>query len=77
VAAGQGKPGAEAVAEACDSWLSIERVKNRANVETLIESFGLDGGEAEAIVLCQETGQRTILLDDQSAVHLAHSFGLT
>ena len=38
---GEGKPGADAVAEAGGSWLAVEKVRNRAHVERLMESDGL------------------------------------
>ena len=41
-----------------------------------MELVGLDIGEAEAIVLAQELGQRIVFLDDRSAVNVARSFGL-
>lgn len=76
VISGKGLPGAEAVALADGKWLTIESVKNRAGVETLMQSSGIDIGEAEAILLAQESGRSTIFMDDQVAVLLARSFGL-
>lgn len=76
VIGGGGKPGADAVARAIDHWLAIGTVKNRDRVAALMELVGLDIGEAEAIVLAQELGQRIVFLDDRSAVNVARSFGL-
>jgi len=77
VVAGSGQSGAEAVARAQHDWLTVESIKDRRRAETLMNSPGLDVGEAEAIILAQELSHSTIILDDQSAVTLARSFGLS
>jgi hypothetical protein len=76
VGSSEGKPGANAVAAACKSWLVVEAVKDRSSVEVLIETRGLGAGEAETIVLAQETGERPALIDDQSAVQWARAVGI-
>jgi predicted nucleic acid-binding protein len=75
VSAGAGKPGADAVEAACRSWLTATPVKNRSRVTILMESSGLDIGEAETIALAQEAVQQLVLVDDQSAVLVARSLG--
>ena len=47
-----------------------------ARVETLVTLDGLDLGEAEAIVLSEETGHRTLLMDDDFGVRVARSLEL-
>ena len=76
VIAGRGKSGAESVAAARGDWLIVEPVRDRPRVEMLRKSYGLDFGEAEAIILAQELGHRIVFLDDHSAVIVARTSGL-
>lgn len=56
---GEGKPGAEEIKKA--KWVSLQKPKNRLEVEELKERLG--PGESEAIILAQEL--KAILLADE------------
>jgi uncharacterized protein len=73
---GKGRPGAEAVARANGKWLTVESVKNRIGVAAMMQSSGVDIGEAEAIVLAEESKRNIVFLDDRVAMLLARSLGL-
>jgi len=72
---GRGRPGAEAAART-NGKLTVESVKNRNGVAAMMQSSGVDIGEAEAIVLAQESKRNIVFLDDRAAVLLARSLGL-
>jgi hypothetical protein len=65
VVQGAGKPGAQAVAAA--SWIQVMTVRNKPDVNQLMNVIKLDRGESEAIVLAQEIGADLILLDEDRA----------
>ncbi|MBE7445975.1 MAG: DUF3368 domain-containing protein [Planctomycetia bacterium] len=68
---GKGKPGAEEVKKA--TWISLQKIKNNAEVEKLKERFG--SGESEAIVLAEEL-KATLLVDEIAVIKEARSRGL-
>lgn len=65
---GKGKPGAEEVKKA--TWISLQKLKNKAEVERLKERFGR--GESEAIVLAEEL-KATLLVDEIAVIKEARS----
>lgn len=73
--AGSGVPGVVALQRAFSAgWLTAQRVADTARVESL--RARLDRGEAEAIVLMEETDADLILIDDRRARHYAAEQGL-
>ena len=63
VVLGAGLPGSDAFARA--DWLQVQTVRDRIQVEYL--RADLDPGEAEALVLAQETGARFFVVDEARA----------
>ena len=68
---GAGLPGAQTVREA--AWLTIQ-TPEQAAVAPL--SILVDKGEAEVIVLAQQTLDSIVLLDDAQARHVAERLGI-
>lgn len=56
-------------------WLEVEVVSNVEPVLGL-SAQGLERGEAEAILLAEEIGQRIVFMDDERGVQLARARGL-
>ena len=68
-------PDAIEIAKAAGKWLVVRAVKNRKQVNRLIEQR-LGEGEAEAIVLLEEIGADSLLTSDRYAASRAASLGL-
>jgi hypothetical protein len=73
---GTGFPVQGEVEAALDDWIAIKAVPNRRKIEELCGTACLDIGEAEAIILAQESQAERLLLDDQRAVGCARELGL-
>ena len=71
VVKGEGKPGAEEIKNA--KWVSLQKPKNRLEVEELKERLG--PGESEAIVLAQEL-KAILLADEWSTIKEARGRGI-
>lgn len=71
VVSGAGRPGADEVRHA--SWITRERVSNRAFVDALPPPLNL--GEREALVLARERGG-VVLMDDRDARRVAQDQGI-
>jgi predicted nucleic acid-binding protein len=71
----QAKPdaAAEAIEQACRSWLSVREVSDRHTVEILLAA--LDVGEAEVIVLAKELDADRVVMDDLDARRFARRAG--
>ncbi len=75
VVQGAGKPAAELVVSAEQAtWVQRRKIEEALAVEVLRATLGR--GEAEVIVLAQETGARWVLLDDDLARAQADRLGL-
>jgi predicted nucleic acid-binding protein len=70
---GAGRPGSQEVASA--NWIHVRPVENEVAVRVLQVSV-LGKGEAECIVLAQETNADWIILDDRLARLQAEAMGL-
>jgi predicted nucleic acid-binding protein len=67
-------PDAVEIAGATKEWLKVFRVERTERVEAL-RSAGLGLGEAEALVLYEETRADAVLLTDEDAMRKAKSLG--
>lgn len=65
---------AAAIHAACESWLVVKEVRDRAAVEFV--NVDLHAGEAEAIVLAKELAVEWLVMDDQKARQCATRAGL-
>lgn len=74
---GQGKPGARDVQEA--EWIRRVQIRDQHAVDAILERFGLELGEAEAIVLAKEVGAAWVILDedDKGPRKCARELGLS
>lgn len=64
----------EAIEQACRSWLSVRRTRNREVLEIL--QADLDKGEAAVIALSRETNAERVVMDDLDARRFARRLGL-
>ena len=72
VVQGAGQAGAAEVKAA--SWIKVQAVTNTALAQALQQE--LDAGEAEAIVLAQETRAEMLIMDERLGRETAHHLGL-
>jgi len=68
-------PDAMEIAKAVGKWLVVKTVKNRKEVNRLVEQK-LGEGEAEAIVLCKEIGADSLLTSDKYVASKAATLGV-
>ena len=68
-------PHAMEIAKAVGKWLAVKRVKNRKQVQRLLEQK-LGEGEAEAIILCKEIRADSLLMSDKYAASKATNLGV-
>ncbi len=61
------------IAEAAHTWLKVRSIRNQGAVRLLLAD--LDLGEAEAIVLAEESKADRLILDDMDARRFAHRVG--
>lgn len=71
---GEGKPGVEAIKNACKGWIKIVSVKDKQEVDVL--KAILDDGEAEIIALGQELNADLLLVDNREPRLFAASVNL-
>ncbi|MBU0703026.1 MAG: DUF3368 domain-containing protein [Chloroflexi bacterium] len=64
---------ARAIKEACQTWLSVQKVSDQRTVEILLAA--LDRGEAEVIVLAKELDADQVVMDDLDARRFARRAG--
>ncbi len=74
VVAGAGLPGSIKVADS--EWVKVKPISNRSNLAALRKNSVLGVGELSTIVLAEELGAQTVLLDDYKARTLAKAEGL-
>jgi predicted nucleic acid-binding protein len=74
---GSGLPGAVRIAESLeDGWLLEQRLPGGVDTELARLMQLLDPGEAEAVLLCQSTACRFLLIDERRGRRVARSRGI-
>ncbi len=74
VVTGAGLPGSIKVADS--EWVKVKPISNRSNLAALRKNSVLGVGELSTIVLAEELGAQTVLLDDYKARTLTKAEGL-
>jgi len=62
-----------------DGWLTSPplRIENISRSGALVEITGIDIGEAQAIILTEQKGEKLVLVDQSNARQVARQIGLT